>query len=185
MLYKQKNILLYLVVSLQVSFFLLWSFSEQQKLSDPQAKDILVRTIAIDPRDLISGNYFILHYEFNDSWRFKKKKRNLYKKQGQIVYTVLQKNGLYYTPKYISYTMPKKIKEDQAIIKGKVIKYNRIEYGIERYFINENTSEPDTQQDKIEVLITIDHNFIPKIKDLYVNNLKFDQHMWKKDQLKN
>ncbi len=179
---KKRSILLLIIVVSQAMFFLTWSFVEYSKLSDPKAKEILVKTIPIDPRDLISGNYFILRYEFNDSWRFKKKYRNLYRKRGNTIYAVLEKKDQYYVPNYIINTKPQKIKENQVVIKGKIGVYGRLEYGIEKYFINENTKEPNPRKDKIEVLIVIDKNFSPKIRKLYVNDEEFDQSKYQKNQ---
>jgi len=177
---KRRNILLLILVGLQAGFFLSWSVIEYSKLSNPKAQDILVKTIPVDPRDFISGNYFILHYKFNNIWDFKKKAGNLYKKQGDTIYAILEKEDKYYVPNYISYTKPQKIKENQAVIKGAVGKYRRLEYGIEKYFINEGIKEPNPRKDKIEVLLTIGTDFSPRIKKLYVNDKEFDQSEWQK-----
>ena len=178
---KKRNILLLILAGLQAVFFLSWSVIEYSKLSNPKAQDILVKTIPIDPRDFISGNYFILRYKFNNIWDFKKKPGNLYKKQGNTIYAILEKEDKYYVLNYISYTKPQKIKQNQAVIKGAVVKYKRLEYGIEKYFINEGTKEPNTREDKIEVLLTIGTDSSPRIKKLYVNDKEFNQSEYQKD----
>ena len=179
---SKKTKLLLLIVGLQVLFFLSWSFSEHSKLSDPEANEILVKTEPVDPRDLISGNYFILNYKFSRSWNFKKK-QNLYKKKrGLTVYAVLEKKGKYYEPNYISFAKISKVAKNQVIIKGKIKYGSRLEYGIEKYFINENTKEPNSRNDKIEVLLTIDKNFSARIKKLYVNDEEFDQSKYQKNK---
>ena len=178
---KKRNILLLMLVGLQAIFLLTWSLVEYSKLSDPEAEEILVKTIPIDPRDLISGNYFILRYEFSDSRSFKKKSLNLYKRQGDEIYAVLEKKNQYYSPNYITYNKPQKIKKNQVVIKGKVGKYRRLEYGIEKYFINENTAEPNPRKDKIEVLLAIGKDYSPRIKKLYVNDKEFDQSEYQKN----
>ncbi len=171
----KKNNLLLIVIILQISFFAIWSFVENKKLFNPQSKEILVEVLPVDPRDFISGNYFILAYKFNDAWRFKKKyiTYHLRKKKGQIIYATLEKKDKYYLPTHISYTKPQKIKINQAIIKGKIGSYGNLEFGIEKYFINENKEQPNARKDKIEVLLKIDNNFSPRIKELYINDQKF------------
>ena len=182
---KKRNTLVFLV-GIQAIFFLSWFFIEHSKLSDPKSKDILVKIVPIDPRDFISGNYFILRYEFGSALRFKKKKpRDLYKKQGKTIYAILEKEGKYYKPNYIKYSKPQKIKESQIAIKGKIGRRGRLEYGIEKYFINENTREPNPREDNIEVLLTIGEDFLPRIKKLYVNNKEFDQGKYQKNKSTN
>lgn len=179
---KRRNILLLILVGLQAGFFLSWSIIEYSRLSDPKAQDILVKTMPVDPRDFISGNYFILHYKFNDHWRFKKRPKDIFRKRGgTTIYAVLEKDGEYYVPSYITYNKPKKIKDDQVVIKGQKAKRSGLEYGIEKYFINEGTKEPHPRRDKIEALLTIGKDFSPRIKKLYVNGKEFDQSEYQKD----
>ena len=68
-----KNKLLFLVVAIQALFFIGWYYLEYNKLHNPSSKVILVKTIPVDPRDYLSGNYFTLRYEFSDLWHFKNK----------------------------------------------------------------------------------------------------------------
>jgi uncharacterized membrane-anchored protein len=177
---KKRNILLLILVLLQAGFFLSWSIIEYSKLYNPKAKDIFVKTIPIDPRDFISGNYFILHYRFNNIREFRRKAKNLYKKQNNTIYATLEKKDKYYVPIYVSHIKPQKIKKNQAVIKGKIKKYGRLEYGIEKYFINEGTKEPNLRKDKIEVLLAVGTDFSARIKKLYVNDKEFDQSEYQK-----
>jgi hypothetical protein len=47
-----------------------------------------------------------------------------------------------------------------------------IEYGIEKYFINENTKSPKIS-DKVEVVLIVGEDLKPRIKNLIVNNIEF------------
>lgn len=180
---KKNNILLLILVGLQALFFLSWSFIENSKLSNLTAQEIFVQTIPIDPRDFISENYFVLNYKFNHIRELKKQENlsSLHKKKDKIIYAILEKEGKYYVPSYISYTKPKKLKAGQAIIKGFVGSYGRLEYGVEKYFINEYTKEPDPRKDKIEILLIIGEDFSPRIKKLYVNDKEFNQSEYQKN----
>ena len=65
------------------------------------------------------------------------------------------------------------IKDNQVAIKGKYINNSMsIEYGIEKYFINENTKSPKIS-DKVEVVLIVGEGLKPRIKNLIVNNIEF------------
>jgi uncharacterized membrane-anchored protein len=166
-----KNKILFLIVLLQTAFFISWFFHEASKLKDPQAKTILVKTIPVDPRDLISGNYFTLNYEFSNSWNFNKQWLGN-DKIGTEVYAVLKQQDQWFVPDYLSFSKPK-LREGQAAIKGKVAQYSRIEYGVEKFFISENQKAPNSRTDKVEVMLAIDENLNAKIKNLLVNGKEF------------
>lgn len=168
----KKNKALFIAVLLQIIFFGTWFVLEANKLSDPKSKIITVKTTPVDPRDLISGKYIILNYEFSNGWRFKSKETHLDEKWGQEIYVVLTQKDRLFVPDYISFEKPK-IKEGQAAIRGKVGQYGRIEYGIEKYFINEELKEPDSRTDNIEVILVIDKNFNPTIQSVMVNGVEF------------
>ncbi|MFT7087161.1 MAG: putative membrane-anchored protein [Rickettsiales bacterium] len=169
---NRKKSLLISIIFLQVLFFVFWAVSNELKLTNPKSKTILLETIPVDPRDLISGNYFILNYKIsqsgfsgNDLWN------------GEI-FAVLKKQDQYYVLDYFSKTKPAKIKENQVVLEGEK-KRGRIKYGIEKYFINENTKTP-TRSDKVDVLLNIDDNFKPVIIKIYVNDKEFDQNNYQK-----
>lgn len=172
---SHKNKLLFLVVAIQILFFTGWYCLEHSRLHNPSSKVILVKTIPVDPRDYLSGNYLTLRYEFTDLWRFKSKNKNIQEASNNEIYTVLKKDGSWYVPDYISLEKPL-VRDDQIAIKGKYTgSFGRIEYGIEKYFINENTKEPK-REDKVEVLLTVGDDFTARIKGLIVNGTEFQQN---------
>ena len=182
-----KNKLLILIATIQVLFFSGWYFLEYKKLHNPISKIILVKTAPVDPRDYLSGNYFTLKYEFSDLWYFKDKNEKIketgakihafLQKSGEAeneIYVVLKKNDIWYVPDYFSLEKPS-INSNQVAIKGQ---YNRasqqIEYGIEKYFINENIEELKFE-DKVEVLLTVGDDLTARIKSLVINDVEFKQ----------
>jgi len=158
---------------LQVIFFISWSLSEESKLSNPKAKTILLETMPVDPRDYLSGNYFTLSYAIRMSGKFQenRKNRNFGNKS---IFAVLKKQGNYYVPDYISLDKPEKVRGDQAVIKGQMNGWD-ISYGIEKYFINENTKTP-ARSDKVDVLVNVDEDGSVRIIKLYVNDREFNQN---------
>lgn len=182
-----KNKLLVLIAVIQVLFFTGWYYLEYKKLHNPKSKIILVKTVPVDPRDYLSGNYFTLKYEFSDLWYFRDKNERIKEtgtkihaflqksgEAGNEIYAVLKKKDLWYVPDYFSLEKPS-INSNQVAIKGK---YNRasqqIEYGIEKYFINENIKEPKFG-DKVEVSLLVGDDLTARIKSLVINGNEFKQ----------
>jgi uncharacterized membrane-anchored protein len=171
-MFTKRNKTLFIIVIFQAIFFIAWSCLEASKLSNPKAKTILVKVLPIDPRDYISGNYLTLRYEFSNSWGFKKDSKKNQRKIGDQVYAVLKKQDKWFVPDYISNVKPA-VREDQVVIKGNVSgQYSAMEYGIEKYFINENLKEP-SRTDKIEVLLVVGDDLEAKIKAVMVNDKEF------------
>lgn len=183
-----KNKLVFLIATIQVLFFSGWYYLESKKLNEPTSKTILVKTVPVDPRDFLSGNYFILSYEFSNFWNYAYQSEkirttgekiyaflldgNQFKKDGAEIYVVLKKNNLWYIPDYFSLEKPS-IKNDQIVIKGKFNKaLQQIDYGIEKYFINENTEELKFG-DKLEVKLVVGDDLTAKIKSLVINDVEF------------
>jgi uncharacterized membrane-anchored protein len=171
---SRKNKLLLLVVIIQVLFFIGWYCLEHNKLYNPESKTIMVKTVPVDPRDYLSGNYLTLRYEFNDLWRFKGKSRNIKEASGNEIYAVLKKDGSWYVPDYVSLERPL-VRDDQVVIKGKYTgNFGFIEYGVEKYFINENTKEPK-REDKVEVILIVGDDLTARIKSVMINGSEFMQ----------
>jgi uncharacterized membrane-anchored protein len=182
-----KNKLLILIATIQILFFTGWYYLEYKKLHNPISKIILVKTVPVDPRDYLSGNFFTLRYEFSDFWYFGDNSEKIKQtgteinaflqksgETGNEIYAVLKKNDIWYVPDYFSLEKPL-IKNDQVIIKGKFNKASQlIDYGIEKYFINENIKEPKFG-DKLEVMLVVGDDLTARIKSLIINGNEFKQ----------
>ena len=126
-------------------------------------KEVLLKTVPVDPRDLLRGDYVTLSYEIS---RLPKVHRF---DIGQTVYVVLKtddKNVA--TVDSYSYTIPK----NKFFIKGKVHKFlwsgREIKYGIESYFVKEGTGKE--LENKLRTgtyaKVLIDKNGNAKVKEL-------------------
>jgi uncharacterized membrane-anchored protein len=181
-----KNKLIFLIATIQVLFFSSWYYLESKKLNEPTSKIILVKTVPVDPRDFLSGNYFILSYEFSNFENYANQSEKIrtsgekiqallldgdqYKNNETEIYVVLKKNNLWYIPDYFSLEKPS-IKDDEVLIKGKYNPYIKsIAYGIEKFFINENRKEPK-MGDKVEVTLIVGNDLTPKIKNVIINGI--------------
>ena len=166
-----KNKLIALIAIVQIMFFVIWYFLENHKLNNPKSQEILVKTYPIDPRDYLSGNYFILNYQISNINNFDENKK-IDKTKKTEIFAILKKDKTLYIPDYISLEKPL-IRDDQVAIIGTYNPNNfRIEYGIEKYFINENTKEPDREKN-IEVLLIIGEDYSARIKAVLVDGVEF------------
>jgi len=66
------------------------------------------------------------------------------------------------------------VRDNIGCDKNKKTGYYSIEYGIEKYFINENTKAPKID-DKVEVILIVGEDLTPRIKNLIVNDVEFKQ----------
>lgn len=164
---NKKYQLLFAVIFLQILFFVIWSWTEVAKLSNPKSQIILVKTLPVDPRNLISGNYLTLRYDFSDLWQFENNAKYANNGEKQF-YVVLKQEGKYYVKDYLINAKPL-IRKDQVVLKVKYVdNYSQLEFGIEKFFINENMAQPK-MNDKIEVELVIDEDGSAKIKRVMVN----------------
>ena len=53
------------VVVLQMLFFAGWAVVEERRFVDPDSASVVVKTVPVDPRDYLSGQYMALAYEFS------------------------------------------------------------------------------------------------------------------------
>ncbi len=122
---------------------------------------VLLKTVPIDPRDLIKGDYVILDYEISKLYPYEFE-------EGTTVYTILdvdKGSGEAYrdrvtTKKPYSYIL---------YMKG-IVEDGRIKYGIEQYYVKEGTGkEIETKlRDKTLVEVAIDkHGSVKIVKLLF------------------
>lgn len=162
MLRNKKAKLVLIVVIIQMAFFATWYSYESGAFSKPIAT-IKVKTIAYDPRDLLSGQYIRINYEFSrpdGRWDRELKKtikpewaEQNYYARNSILWLVLQKNpeSDTYEPKGLYDSKPTNTKNGEYVIKGLYKRHNFIEYGIEKYFVPEGTKEPNRNDTIVEL----------------------------------
>jgi uncharacterized membrane-anchored protein len=149
------------VIILQMAFFAGWYINESKSIESPTVKkiakiigksdsnkitQIMVRTLAHDPRDLISGQYIRLGYEFSrlDKQWYKRFAKGLNAAKSNNVWVVLHEVDGFYELNAAFSSKPKTIPEGNVLIKGTMGRGNNIQYGIEKYFVSEGTAEPNS-----------------------------------------
>lgn len=98
-------------------------------------KEVLLKTVPFDPRDLLMGDYVTLNYEIS---RVPKKYYDEVYSSNKKVYVVLKtdENNIA-TIENIQTKRP----TESLYLKGKISRFNTIEYGIESYYVKERTGK--------------------------------------------
>ena len=132
-----KKRLVFIIIAIWFTIVVCWVARSEYALN---GQEVLLRTVPVDPRDLVMGDYVILNYEIG---QFAPKDYIQYE-ANRVVYVALEidKNNIA-TTKRIFFEKPK----DTLFIKGKMkecdtvvplLKSGKcIKYGIESYYVKE------------------------------------------------
>ena len=131
---SERNILMAVIAVALIQFGILGAMIANEMRPHITGTTIRVTTVPVDPRDLFRGDYVILSYEFSNVslipgyYNFT---------SGQTVFVTMAQDGDLWKATGISRTRPK----EGVFLRG-VYRRNRIEYGIESYFVQEGTGKP-------------------------------------------
>jgi uncharacterized membrane-anchored protein len=145
------------VVVFQILFFAGWAVREEMRFLPGAGESILVRTVPVDPRDLLSGQYMALRYEFSRRDGFE---------GGREVWVVLREYEGFFVPRLFLPVRPAEIDPGEVVIRGRVVNSSSFEFGIERYFVPEGTPTPPGNS--ITVRLRIGDDYFPRIEQVYV-----------------
>lgn len=139
-------------------------------------RKVLLKTIPVDPKDLLMGDYVILNYDIS---QVPEQYKNVKYKQNEEVYVVLKtdKDNIATIDRIQTYSKP----DEPLYIKGKISQCNTIiplwktgtciNYGIESYYVKEHTGKDleKNLRDGALVKISIDRHGNAKIKEFVEN----------------
>ncbi|MFB6363603.1 GDYXXLXY domain-containing protein [Paenibacillus elgii] len=117
--------------------------------------DIRVRTVPVDPRDLLYGDYVTLSYDISrldpSLWKDAARKPE----QGQPVYVVLKPGADGIAQPVAAYGSKPAAQEGEVLLKGRIDHSWReevfVKYGVEKYYVPEGTGK--SLEDKASRLI--------------------------------
>ena len=133
-------------------------------------REVLLKTVPVDPRDFFRGDYVTLGYEIGllDLTQVRYQIANY--TEGQPVYMLLKTEGEYAVAERVQVKRPD---SDAFFIKGRVQsvhgKRMRIEYGIESYFVPEGQGHVLEGSIRPDVRVAIDHSGRAIIKTMMLN----------------
>ncbi|HLY74602.1 MAG TPA: GDYXXLXY domain-containing protein [Planctomycetota bacterium] len=145
----------------QVLFFAAWAAVEQRRHT--VGDSILVRTMPVDPRDLLSGQYQALSYEFSRPMTLRDLGRD--PNEGESVWVVLRPEGDFYVPDHAESNRPFDLSSGQVAIVGRRERW-RTMFGVEKYFVPEGTETP-SQRD-ITVRLRVNADGLARIQEVLV-----------------
>ncbi|HEX5051883.1 MAG TPA: GDYXXLXY domain-containing protein [Planctomycetota bacterium] len=153
-------------VCLQLLFFAGWALREAGRFDEGVGRSILVRTVPVDPRDLLRGQYLELAYEWTRS--------DLTSTldiggQGSEVWVVLGPEGEFFVPLRADVTRPVLANRAEVAMRGRVGRWQRLEFGIEKYFVPEGTETPPAKE--LTVRLRVDSEGVPRIETVYRNGV--------------
>lgn len=136
-------------------------------------KEIVLKTVPVDPRDMFRGEYVILNYDISNITRAKDNPMVIdYFRNNQIAYANLLPNedGTYRLSK-----LTRKAPEDAVFIRGRVksARNNRyaLEYGIESFFLPEGEGkvyEEARNKHKLYAVVSVSPHGVAKLKRLEI-----------------
>lgn len=150
-------------IGLQVLFFAGWAGLEEMRLAPGEGRSILVRTVPVDPRDLLRGQYIRLAYEFSTGWPTQAGFPD-----GAEVWAVLSLQGEFHGPRDFSERRPDGLAPGEVALRGRVERW-RLRFGIEEYFVPEGTETPAARD--LTVRLRVGNDGRARIEQVYVKGV--------------
>jgi uncharacterized membrane-anchored protein len=132
---------------------------------------VLVQVMPLDPRDLFRGDYVILSYAFSrlPDGGLRGLPADERGRNGQAAYVRLNRdtNGRHWRAGQFSLDRP----ATGALLRGRLVGYHQIEYGIESYFVPEGQGRPyeqAVQQRKLWAQLAVDRHGKAVVKRLVI-----------------
>ncbi len=129
--------------------------------------DVVLKTLPIDPRSLLQGDYVILRYEIAqvpEDWKAS---------PGQEVYVYLEEGPESWQA--LRREFRRNDSDDQPFIKGTVGSGGEIDFGIGTYFVPEGSGHIIEQSTEIKVVVSVGNRGRAVIKDVLVDGEPFDE----------
>jgi uncharacterized membrane-anchored protein len=172
-----KNKLFILVLLLQTAWILGTTLVQERGLGSGTV--VLLETRAVDPRDLLRGDYIILNYKISDVpvSAFSPPRTNGLP-VGTTVYVALEPRGQFSEVANAS-TEPIEPAAGQVVLRGRAQAWwnnssVHVEYGLERYYVREGTGNP---RGKITVQAAVPASGRAQIKAVFIDGKPFAEAM--------
>jgi uncharacterized membrane-anchored protein len=168
-----KSAKFWIIVVLQVIFLIVIVARYHFALAN--GKTVLLKVVPVDPRDYLRGDFVVLSYEISTLNLDKIQHKDIQLNYNDTVYVRLEKGEKFWNALAVEKNKPDN--NSELWLKG-MVEYNsnknivRIKYGIEQFFVPENTGLNLERQsrDKISVEISVAKSGIGLIKQVYVDD---------------
>lgn len=155
---------IWVIVAAQAIFLLAWAAYHENVRST--APTVRLKTLPVDPRDLLRGDYMILNYEISRPGRAPKPAGGI---GGGEVFVVLKPAGEHHVVDEILSEEPA---DDDARLWVRANAWGtpdnlRLDYGIERFFVPEGRGTPRFKTLEVEASVSASHR-------LYIHRVFLD-----------
>jgi uncharacterized membrane-anchored protein len=166
-----------LVLAAQTALLLALIAQQEYRLAAPTT--VLLETAPVDPRDLLRGDYVILNYKISrlatTLWDTKPAGKL---SPGLPVFVSLEQRGQFHEAVLLSATRPEP-QPNRVLIQGRILEsWNaeqvRVEYGLERYYVEEGTGNP---RGKLTVQVAVGAEGKPVIKQVFIDGKPYAEAM--------
>ena len=142
------------IVAAQAAFLLAWAgWHEHVRANAPVVR---LKTVPVDPQDLLRGDYMILRYEISNVKLPDANARNR-APGGDEYWVVLEPRDGYHVAVSASHEKPA-IRPDQLLVLGVPSARGGLDYGIETYFVPEGKGTPRFRKIEVEAAASSTHH---------------------------
>ena len=128
--------------------------------------EIVLRTVPVDPRSLLQGDYAILDYEIADLPEYLQ-----HLPVGETVYIGYHRDADLTS---WGYSLDRSEVAEDIFIKGRVDRRGHLDFGIGTYFVPEGTGHIIERAQDLQVVASVDDDGNAVIKDVLVDGEPFD-----------
>ncbi len=161
----RTKVAFWLVVAAQMAILLSFVGVREYRLETGTV--VVLKTVPVDPRSLLQGDYAILRYEIGKLPPYLGRSD-----LGDTVYVMLDKRDGGW--RAVSYQIWKpETRTDQLFMKGSVGPGDWLDFGIDTYFVPEGTGMEIQTSRNVNVKVAIDHNGKAAIIDVYLDGESF------------
>ena len=129
--------------------------------------DVVLKTVPVDPRSLLQGDFAILGYEISAI------PSTINIRVGETVYVTLREGEEAWEG--LHYQLRKPSDGDEVFIKGVVDRPGNLDFGIGTYFIPEGTGHLIERSRDVKVLVSVDGRGKAVIKDVLLDGVPFSE----------
>jgi uncharacterized membrane-anchored protein len=161
----RTKVAFWLMVAAQIAILLAFVGVREYRLA--VGTEVVLKTVPVDPRSLLQGDYAILRYEIG---RLPPYMDQL--DQGDTVYVMLDRREGGW--RAVSYQVWKpETRTDELFLKGTVGPGDWLDFGIDTYFVPEGTGMEIQTSEGVNVKVAIDANGKAAIVDVYLDGESF------------
>lgn len=170
--------------------FLVWMVADRVSLLK-SGREITLKVVPVDPRDIFRGDYVVLGYDLTSVTRVTARDGALPKtiNSGAMAYVTITPDAEKgWVAAAISDAFPKEVRPSDAVLRGYVTGVSgdetsdsrtvRVRYGIESYFVPEGEGleiEKQVRDKKIEALVAVDGSGNSALKALMVDGQRIHE----------